>query len=139
MAKKEEIENAYFNWMYKIVSDKASYRKLLSVLHSREFYFILAMDENRAADGVFLRKRFAWESEFDQDEVLLALDGPCSVLEMMIALAIRIEEENMGIACDWFWLMIRNMGLENMTDSRFDKQKVEISVSNMLDRTYRRD
>lgn len=148
MPLREEIENMYFDWMYNIVADKKyvknkkiSYRKLLSTLHTREFYFILPMDENRALDGIDLRGRFAYEIEdkFDRCDVLECLDGPCSVLEMMVALAIRMEEELIGFGPQWFWLMIFNMGLNDMLDGAFDRYKVEHAINILLDRAYEKD
>ena len=152
MTIKEEIENEYFNWLYKIVcnkqylkSKKISYRKLLAVLHSREFYFILPMDENRASDGINLRDEFAdylrehTNKWFDDYTVNEYLNGPCSVLEMMVALALRVEDEITGNGVQWFWLMIDNIGLNDMLDGAFDRFKVERAVNTLLDRSYDSD
>lgn len=147
MSLHEEIENVYFDWMYSIVTDKdyvknkkLSYRKLLSTLHTREFYFILPMDENRALDGIDLRNRFAYEcSKFEKNDIMECLNGPCSVLEMMVALAVRMEDEIMGFGSQWFWLMIFNMGLNDMLDGAFDRKKVEHAINILLDREYQKD
>lgn len=147
MSLREEIENVYFNWLYDTVANKdyvknrkISYRKLLSTLHTREFYFILPMDENRALDGIDLRLRFADEhEEYLKDDILECLNGPCSVLEMMVALAVRMEEEIVGYGPQWFWLMISNMGLNDMMDTNFDRTKVEHCINILLDREYKKD
>lgn len=139
---REEIENEYFNWMCNIVDDgnvpgKRGYRKLLTALHAREFYFILPLDGDRACDGLYLRNRFAWNNDYDELEIRdLLSDIPCSVLEMMIALAIRIEEEHMGVAIDWFWLMVLNLGLKGQRDDVFDKMLVNGSIDILLERRY---
>ena len=76
------------------------------------------------------------------DEVLDILDGPCSVLEMMIALAIRCEENimddpNIGDrTSQWFWGMVVNLGLGSMVDCRFDKQFVDETIRIFLNRKY---
>ena len=70
---------------------------------------------------------------------------PCSVLEMMVALAIKIEEQIMddpdignrtGL---WFWKMIENLGLKNMRDAVIDTDYVEKIIFRFLDRNYQRD
>lgn len=148
---RDEVINEYFDWMYTLVSDgqhtkRHSYRKLFSLLHNIDFTYIIEMDGNRADDGINLRYRFG--NEFGYDDYLIASyldDRPCSVLEMMVALAKRCEESIMddpsigdrtGI---WFWEMIKNLGLESMFDSRFDRDYVRQRVDIFLNRDYERD
>ncbi len=67
---------------------------------------------------------------------------PCSVLEMMIALAIRLEEHIMddpevgNRTGQWFWNMIVNLGLGSMNDSRFNKLYVQNIIHKFLEREY---
>lgn len=152
MTFEDRITNEYFDWMVDLVcGDKRystiSYDKLLMQLHDITFIYTIPIDRNRAEDGADLRWRFVCERDHrDQtDDILEILDGPCSVLEMMIALAIRCEE---GIMDDpdigdrtgqWFWGMITNLGLGSMTDDRYDKQFVEDIVSKFLYREYEPD
>lgn len=140
--------NEYFNWMYSLVcgeghSEYISYRKLLMRLHAIEFVYTIAKDENRAADGVDLRRRFSLiegnESYFEY------LEGPCSVLEMLIALSVRCEENIMDDptvgdrTSQWFWGMIINLGLGSMTDKYFDRDKVEFNIWRFMHRDYEPD
>ena len=104
------------------------------------------MDGNRAEDGVELRYRFGSECGFDNSAVADCLDDKdCSVLEMMVALAIRCEEhimDNPDIGDrtgKWFLDMIVNLGLEKMTDDRFDKRYVERILHRFLNREYGRN
>jgi hypothetical protein len=100
-------------------------------------------DGDRACDGVDLRYRF-WDSHGGYDEDILDTfdDVPCSVLEMMVALAIRCEEDIMddpGLGSrvgQWFWAMIVSLGLGAMNDSRFDEEFVEDTIQKFLDRRY---
>ena len=72
-------------------------------------------------------------------------DSPCSVLEMMTALAVRCEEHIMtdpdvgNRTGQWFWQMITNLGLGDMTDSKFDRKYVDLVIQRFLDRTYEPD
>ena len=92
------IKNDYFEWLYDYVCrgrahEKTSYMKLFKHLYRIEFVSIIPNDINRAKDGCDLRYRFGMEyDEQNINDILDILDGPCSVLEMIIALAIKCEE-----------------------------------------------
>lgn len=145
---KNEINNDYFDWMYNLVcgrryAKEISYKKLLMQMHATEFIFSIAKDENRAMDGVNLRHKYAFVNNCEDVEGYLR--GPCSVLEMMIALAIRMEETIMDDprigdrTGQWFWGMIANLGLGSMTDDRFDKTYVFDTLARFLNRDYEPD
>ncbi len=99
---KNELNDAYFNWMYQLVFDgryskKLSYRRLLKVLHKIEFTYSIPMDGNRAEDGIDLRYRFGYENGYSSSMISAYLDNKTlHVLEMMIALAIRCERTYYG-------------------------------------------
>ena len=144
---RDEVSNEYFEWMFHIVcngrySEHISYRKLLMYLHSVAFEWVHLKDANRAEDGVNLRRRFSCESGFESDYLSSQLDGPCSVLEMMLALSIRCEETIMDDprigdrTGQWFWGMIVNLGLGSMTDTNYDRKYVKDCVRTFLDREY---
>ena len=143
-----QLMNKYFDWMYQLVCDERyskclSYRKLLSFLFDTEFYIVLDMDANRAEDGTDLRFQFGYENNLDKATIERYLDNkPCSVLEMMIALAIRCEEhimsdQNVGNRTgQWFWNMVVNLGLGPMSDSRFDREEASQIIDRFLNRQY---
>lgn len=148
---KNELNGLYFEWMCQLVCDEQhfrqfSYRRLLHHLHNMDFSYTLAMDSNREADGTDLRYRFGYENSYEGAMIAIYLDTcPCSVLEMMIALAIRCEEHIMddpdigNRTGQWFWGMIENLGLKEMTDARFDKKYTEDIIQRFLDRKYKRN
>lgn len=141
----DRINNEYFDWMVDLVcGGDISYNKLLAYLHKMEFTFIIPLDQNRARDGIDLRWRFVYVNGYadDRDDILDCLDGPCSILEMMVALAIRCEE---GIMDDpdigdrtgqWFWGMVTNLGLGSMSDENFDRKYVDEVIERFLNREY---
>lgn len=147
---KDELNNAYFEWMYQLVCDERdselSYRRLLYLLHDTDFNYTIPMDGNRAEDGTDLRYRFGYENAYEGSIIAAYLDDrPCSVLEMMVALAIRCEEH---IMCDpdignrtgqWFWNMIDNLGLGDMDDMEFDKNYANSVIQKLLNREYKRN
>lgn len=145
------IENEYFEWLYNYVCKykvhgDVSYRKLFAMLHDTEFIFSIPNDVNRAIDGEDLRYRFSLE--FEEREgvpIPCKIEGPCSVLEMMVALAIRCEETIMDDprygdrTAQWFWRMMSNLGLGLMTDDIYDRDLVKHKLDIFLHREYEPD
>lgn len=143
-----ELRETYFAWMRELVAAprRKRYTKLLRYLFDTEFYYSIPMDGNRAEDGISLRYHFGTENRVSSAEVSARLDiYPCSVLEMMVALAQRLEDDIMndyelgdrtGV---WFWQMIENLGLDFADDSGFDISRVEEIICRFLDRRYRYD
>lgn len=137
------LYNRYFDWLCDLVcrqqfSKQLSFRKLLTRLHETEFTYLIQRDKNRARDGIDLRLRFSREYGVNPRE----LDGPCSILEMMIALAIRCEEDYMDDPAigdrtgQWFWEMIVSLGLGSMLDYSYDEKYVDDVLERFLNREY---
>ena len=148
MTKQDKLNNEYFEWIYKLVCGDQevrgpSYRKLLYFLHDTEFTYLLDMDGNRAVDGVDFRYRFGYEKGYSNNDIGRYLDTrPCSVLEMMVSLALRVEEHIMDNpdygdrTGQWFWNMVVSLGLGSMSDSRFDRRHAEEIIFKFLNREY---
>lgn len=149
----DNIRVGYFEWMYQLVKKDINkranknvkiYRKLLRHLHDIEFTYTLSMDENRAVDGTNLRYRFGYDCGYD-DSIIerYLIDKPCSVLEMIVALAIHCEEHIMddpeigNRLSVWFWNMINSLGLGRMDDHNFDAQYADFVVDRFLKREYK--
>lgn len=137
------MNDEYFNWLYDIVCGKRfskniSYDNLLHCLHSINFRVVIKNDINRAKDGIDLRRRYFLNTNADSNMG----EQPCTVLEMMVALAIRCEESimdnpNIGDRTgQWFWSMINTLGLSNMIDKNFDESYVREKIDIFLDREY---
>ena len=145
-----ELANRYFDWMCQLVTDRRypseSYRRLLMRLHETEFTYSLPMDGNRAEEGIDLRYRFGREQDISDSMIASLLDiGPCSVLEMMVALSVHCEEHIMDDpdigdrTGQWFWGMVDNLGLSRMDDQSFDLRRVDGALARLLDRKYGRN
>lgn len=144
----ESLDKKYFEWLFDIIShDRYSantkYKVLLEHLFDIDFIWLIDMDENRAIDGINLRYRFGDECQYDENYIRRYLDNrPCSVLEMMIALAHRCEETIMGddVFGDrtgfWFWTMVVNLELAVMTNRKYDPVYVDGIISRFLNRRY---
>ena len=149
---RNEVRNTYFQWLYNWMSGErhhygVSFKRLLMQLHDTEFTYTIRNDQNRAEDGMNLRYRFAKSGVIDEpvDYILECLAGPCSVLEMMVALARRCENDYMDDpeygdrTAQWFWAMITNLDLGNMIDDWYDKNRVDKTIRRFLNREYDRD
>ena len=148
---KTEVAQEYFNWMCSLVYDerylkRMSYSRLLAYLHDVDFQYDIPMDGNRAEDGTDLRYRFAYTHDYDYRMIASYLDDrPCSVLEMMVALALRCEEHIMDDpdvgdrTGQWFWTMIISLGLNNMTNARFEASYVDDVLERFFRHAYDRN
>lgn len=139
---RNDIQEQYFQWMLSLVSDDTKdahmYENLLRKLHAYEFSYILPMDKNRYNDGVSLRYRFLYTNELLEYKDILE-QFPCSVLEMMVALALRIEEDIMSNfeigdrTAIWFWDMIDSLGVLS------GDKTVEAVLEKFLNRQYKKN
>jgi hypothetical protein len=140
------ILNEYFYWLYTLVNKRRyarrSYKKLLRLLHSMTFTYEDDFDSNRAADGEELRWRYVYEG--GGNKYILEWEEPCTVLEMMIALCFHMNNimENSDdeyTVAYWFWMMISNLELDGMNDSKFNTAKVKDSIFRFMNREYEPD
>ncbi len=101
------------------------------------------MDDNREADGINLRYRFGYECGYEDYIIAEYIDiAPCSVLEMMAALAIRCEEimeraDNANLTGEWFRVMLRSLGLAKYDNAQMDISAVRSITERFLDREYK--
>lgn len=145
----ENISNEYFEWMYHLVSNdsraknKISYRKLLIFLNTVAFSPSMEMDYNRLIDAVDFRYKFANENGYPNLYIKNIFDSnTCSVLEMMIALSYKVEEQITdnylygNRTGQWFWSMITSLGLNSMDDKAFDQNYCKYVLDIFMNRDY---
>lgn len=143
------IYDEYVEWLINSVCEgryyKPRYNKLLMRLQNTEFRYSIPRDQNRAEQGEDLRYRFALSKGYDIPTTVSDLGNPCSLLEMMIALAIQCEENLMDDPRygdrrqQWFWNMVATLGLGPMTDEMYDEQYVTMVIERFLNREYEPD
>ena len=138
--------DAYFCWLVGLIGDdyiQKNYQKLLWKLFTTDYIWELVYDKNRASDGLLLRNDFSSESG-----EMLSLDlyrKPCSVLEMMVALARGAEDSIMhdpifgDRTCTWFWSILQNLGLDVFDDYNWYEEEVDRILFIFLHRRYERD
>jgi len=96
--------------------ENCCYLELMTQLYNIEYIYSVPNDDNRALDGLALRSRIKSDSMVGE---------PCSLLEMLLSLARRCEDDLLynprkgDRSVDWFWMMLRNLGLSKFRDSTF--------------------
>lgn len=146
MVNKDNVNNAYFNWLYDLVcggrfARDISFRRLLIKLHSTEFTYTVRRDRALASWGENLRYRFPYE-QLGIDDIERYICRPCTMLELMVILAIKCEEDIMDNPAygdrtgQWFWNMMSSLGLSSMSDDIYDRDYVEYAISRFLNREY---
>ena len=123
--------------------ESSSYYELMRELYNIEFYWSVPNDDNRALDGIRLREKYCYNSNISAG---IMQEEPCSLLEMLIALARRCDDELMynstdgNRSVDWFWMMLTNLGINRFRDSSYGDAWVDNDVigitDKLLDREY---
>ena len=140
------MHEAYFSWLVGLIGDdyiQKNYQKLLWKLYSTDYVWELIYDKNRAADGLLLRRDYSNETGYNVD--ILLRGKPCSVLEMIIALAKEAEDSIMHdpIFGDrtrtWFWSILQNLGLDVYDDYNWYEQEVDRILFIFLHRRYEKN
>lgn len=119
------------------------YGKLFDILHHMEFVWFIDRDDNREDDGVRLRDdyKIPYELLEYEDEFM---DHWCSVLEMLIALAVRVEDEFIGDPNDehpesFILEMLNNLELCIYKGYGYRKEDVIKIVDRWLNRRFKKD
>lgn len=138
----KKIKQDYFAWLCELIhatDGEVPYLILAKELHKIEFTWSVPNDDNRASDGLKLRDEYSSrDSQY--------LDGPCSMLEMLIGLSRRMDfelskpDDDGDYTPKYFWEMIYNLGLVDYDDDRYVMLNRETPmrgvIRTLLDREY---
>lgn len=131
----------YGDWLHhKYFIGRKNYKMLLNELLNSQFIFVLERDANRMEDGAYLRDQYFMENGISGS----FLDRPISILEVLLALAIRIDNEYVGSPNDprpdmIFWEFLSNLRLTEYQDSRFNVRKIHEILDFWMYRRYKYD
>lgn len=134
------VEDLYFDWLQQFVLykeyDNPVNIEVIEQLYLTEFRWILDRDENRAGWGLALRDQFYYETGQKAD----IFTEKCTVLEMLIALAIDMDnilyDDRFGPRIYvWFWMFLENLGVKNGKKCHDLDEKLDI----FMDRKYSRN
>lgn len=120
------------------------YGRLFEILHHMEFRYIIERDENRDADGADLRDGYDVPNDYSVEEDEAFMAHWTSVLEVLLALAIRVDDEYIGDPSEehpekFFMEMIKNLGLDIFKGNRYREDDVHRIVDKWLDRGFARN
>lgn len=104
-------------------------------LSRHSFISLLEHDENRALDGIELRR------EYEEYARMAAPSGPCSILEVLIGLARRMayitydpdlsDEDQLSL---WFWEMIDNLDINPLRGADSNMMKILCWIERRFDK-----
>lgn len=140
----------YKRFIFEKVENRAhemvDYSLLLNTLFNIPFKCYLAMDENRMEDAIDMREDFISELFDRKIDVSIVKDRYISVLEVLLALAIRMEKDilcdpmsDFDHSSDHFWVFLRNLGVEKYTNDRFLEGEVREKCEKFVRREYDRN
>lgn len=153
MRRTTNVKETYFLWLCTLIKNRRfNYWKLARELHNKKFRWSVPNDDNRCGDGLYLRQTFIEQEGLDEDhlEVVGFLKGECTVLEVLVALAQRIDFQTYDLdtqenkTSKWFFEMIGNLGLDKFPDensrgdrlSELDELRIDEILEGWLDRSY---
>lgn len=143
----------YFEWMTGVLGHGwkgvGYFHSLLRYLNETPFIVDegYEMDENREIDGQQLRMKYLYDISRDDDPHMLkwvATPG-CSMLEMMLALCWRIDEEYLYDEAygrregQWFYEMLCSLGINDCDDENFNGGEVSHALGRMLTHRFNAD
>lgn len=149
------LREEYFKHLYDIVRPMPrTYHKLCHELHSKKFRWSVRNDENRCEDGLHLRELYIEEQQLDEDhlEVRGFLKGDCTLFEVMVALAQRMNYQLSDLiepgdrTNKYFFEMLRNLKLDKFNDAYLGpgsgrinpiaEAEIDDILESLLSRTY---
>ena len=136
----DDLWRSYEDWLLNLIHvSTRGYLKLFDQLHDKQYTYVIPMDENRASDGISLREDFYREMRLE--EAVFDHRDDCSVLEMLVALSIRIDSEYTGDPLNErpdgvFWELLCNMDLDQFPDSNYDHYLVNDILDQWLNREF---
>lgn len=142
-----DIRQLYFRWLTEKANMASPFLYLAKLLHQRQFYSTVKRDQNREEDGRNLRKQFLEEIHQATDRNRARLDeNPCSVLEVLLALAQRMEDMYKDSPFEkttpqWMHELLGNLKIGYLTDGvlvEFPEyaDMTQKNITTFLDRTY---
>jgi hypothetical protein len=141
-----QVHDHYFKWLCTplLEKNKHDYWSLLKQMDVTTFRWSVANDDNRGADGIKLRDQFIEDQDLGIYEWSILLQRPCSVLEMIIGVAVRMEDVMYcGDFTRWFWEIIDNLGMSEFTDVAYYTNSasvwIKFALDNLLSRNYQRN
>lgn len=139
---REACGDSYFQWLADDVAlhGNNEYWRLLRALHRKEFYYALKSDSVLSENALYMRYIYKRNyRDYEDNNPILP-----SCLEALLALSMQIEMSySEYFAYDWFWLFMKNLGLDKFNDDDYDAcggtDMINYILSMWLTRQYKHD
>lgn len=120
------------------------YHKLFRALHNIVFTYIFERDDNRDEDGYDLREDYEIPNYFDKDIKKAFYDRDTSVLEVLIGLSIRVDNDFIGDPVEehpekFFMEMIKNFGLIKFKNNNYREYEIIKIVNRWMNREFEKN
>lgn len=113
------------------------YSNLFRVLANTDFTYQMTLDRNRELAGLQLRDRYSYEAGIYLSDVA---EGPCSVLEMLVALCLDMCDQSLVTDPKVFFLdILGNLEVYEEYDGNFSEYYVKRRLDIWLERKYSRN
>lgn len=124
LERRDRLREEYFEWLVHLAQlrgPESNRVRLARILHTIDFVYTIPNDDNREMDGYSLRDRFIDDVGYGDHELNAYLDLPVSVFEVLLAIAIRMEDilyihELGDRTAVWFEELLDNLDLLDKTD-----------------------
>ena len=150
MIRSDPLDAPYFEWLCRRIeistqekTHARSFLQLVQMIHGVNFRWFIPNDDNRAEDGVELRQWFLQESGIEHADHFW-MQRPCTVLEMLVALAEQTAFQSRDTAARWFWVFLGNLNVHMFSDGYIreypaSEQDIRQALEGINDRTYGSD
>lgn len=139
----EELWDDYFQYLIWRcgLQQMTKLTNVFAFLHNIPFTYVLERDDNREEDGCDLRNEYNIPGEFSVEVKEAFFAHWCSVFEMLVGLAIRVDDEIIGDPAeehpeDFFIEMLENLGI---ADGRLKENYIYLMVDRWLKRKFDKD
>ena len=129
----------YFKYLVQMLG-RPEYSDMLRMLFDMYFSIDISKvnDQSRLGDGIYVRMIYL--SSIGEEPDRKAFDMPCRVLEVLVGLAIRMDERagepGVNMTTRFFWDLIDNLGLSIMTNQHLNKTKVSTIINTWITRSF---
>ena len=125
----------YVEYLGSQVEGGSRNRDLFDLMHQKEFVWVVPNDDNRIADGLEVR------DEWNRSGRNMPEEGPCSFLEVLIALSRRLEHVTGEYSGGWARQLLVNLNIGKYDDplSRYKVDRLDDVMEAVIWRTYSPD
>ena len=132
------LDERYYKWLVKQVRPKGNYERLMHILYTTEFAWIVPNDDNRVADGKYLRHRFLDNEGIElKPNDSLWMELGCSFLELLVHMSEQAGFLSDMAVSEWFYILLVNSELIKFNDEAgYDGADVEEILERIIWRQY---